>query len=259
MAEQSAEEQVLQELFRHVDELMAEAEGLGLHRPDQGSSLRADDNQADPFHVSHLVVSAIQAGVEHLHAFRTLIADAGKLHPTVPFTLIRGSIETASLAVWLLAPSSRRERVLRRLRYALKDISDEHTATKELGATPAKPKAERDKRVKDVASQAGITAKIKVPTSTEIVEEAGNRLDPELNALAAWRICSGFAHGRTWATLGVLERELIASQEKTMVFRFTNDLDRVLWPALTAGAVVDEAYALYQRQSINHVGASSRT
>jgi len=52
------------------------------------------------------------------------------------------------------------------------------------------------------------------------------------NALAAWRACSNFAQGRTWATVFVLDREerLLGSSFAKVLLKVTNSLDRVFGP-----------------------------
>jgi hypothetical protein len=52
-----------------------------------GSSLAADDRAGFPFRVSDVLHSCINAGVDHLHALKSLISDAGLLHVASPFSL----------------------------------------------------------------------------------------------------------------------------------------------------------------------------
>ena len=52
-----------------------------------------------------------------------------------PFTLIRGALENACAALWLLQPTSRRERLIRRFRLAVSDIRHEYQAGELMGQT----------------------------------------------------------------------------------------------------------------------------
>lgn len=85
--------------------------------PELGSSLAVDDAALNPFQLSHAVVSALSTAVDHMHALRSLIADAHVVYPCATFTLLRAALENAATAVWLLTPPDHRDqRVLRRLR-----------------------------------------------------------------------------------------------------------------------------------------------
>lgn len=45
-----------------------------------GSSLAGDDRASDPYQVSHAVQMCIVAGVDHLHAMKSLLIDLNVLH-----------------------------------------------------------------------------------------------------------------------------------------------------------------------------------
>lgn len=62
----------------------------------------------------------------------------------------------------------------------------------------------------------------------------------------AWKGCSGFAHGRPWSSLGVLDREIVRKEVGATVYRLTNDDERVLWPVLCGVFAVEEAMRLEQ-------------
>jgi len=85
-----------------------------------GSSLAGDDRASDPYHVSHAVQMCIVAGVDHLHAMKSLLIDLNVLHSAAPFTLVRGALEILSSAFWILHPAKRDLRVERVLRWHAK-------------------------------------------------------------------------------------------------------------------------------------------
>lgn len=75
-----------------------------LHRSGQeawnvgsGSVLDAADALTEPHQVSHLLGYLLHTAVDHLHALKTLLADAETQHKFAPYTLIRGSIEQPQL------------------------------------------------------------------------------------------------------------------------------------------------------------------
>jgi hypothetical protein len=81
-----------------------------------GSRLAGDDKATEPYPVSAAAASVLMSALNHIHAVRTLIVEAKKIHQNAPLTLLRGALENTATGVWLLAPKSRDTRILRRLR-----------------------------------------------------------------------------------------------------------------------------------------------
>jgi hypothetical protein len=68
--------------------------------------------------------------------------------------------------------------------------------------------------------------------------------------LLPWQICSGFAHGRPWAVLGMSEQEQHATPNPAVVsLRLTSDLSRVLYPTLSAFRLMIHVVNLLQQRS----------
>jgi hypothetical protein len=111
-------------------------------QPVPGSSLSADDAATAPYQLSHMVGGALLSAVDHFDAFRALVVDAQVVHARAPYTLLRAALENASVAVWLLAPSSRDERILRRLRLQWIDSRDGERAQVLFGVLPRLSKEE---------------------------------------------------------------------------------------------------------------------
>jgi hypothetical protein len=75
------------------------------------------------------------------------------------------------------------------------------------------------------------------------------------HALTAWRVCSGFAHGRLWATLSVLPREVVELDVPgTVGLRFTNSWKALTWTTMTAVDVIDRGLALYRTRAASPYG-----
>jgi hypothetical protein len=84
----------------------------------------------------------------------------------------------------------------------------------------------------------------------KVVRVAGEatRLGADLSALV-WRLGSGFAHGRYWASMSWLQREVVASKEAGVVnVRPTNDVDQVLVAAQFPVLFTDLALRLYEQR-----------
>lgn len=88
-----------------------------------GSPLAGDDRASDPYQVSHAVQMCIVAGVDHLHAMKSLLLDLNMLHSAAPFTMVRGALEVLSSAFWILHPAKRTVRVERVLRWHAKTFT----------------------------------------------------------------------------------------------------------------------------------------
>lgn len=237
-------------LFTRIEnEGRAVAELVGIpHAP--ASPLVGDDRASDPHKVSGTALRALSTATDHLDALKTLIVDAGTLHLYAPFTLIRGAIETASAAVWVLAPTTRAERVKRSLQLGVRDAIDGNTVAEEACVPIPRPLADRREQVDNIARALGVATPVKAATSTEIVRGAQEVVDTSMNVLTAWRVCSGFAHGRTWATVSVLEREEFESHTPgDVLLKLTSSVDRVMWAAWAAADTIDKGVELYRSRS----------
>ncbi len=254
-----------QQLGEFSKRLVSEADAIFARTQDSsqwpvqpGSSLAGDDRATDPYHLSHAVRGGISSSAEHLHAFRTLLVDAGVLHPQAAFTLLRAAIETAAGAVWLLNPPSRATRVTRALQHAATDAKDGNQAAEEAGADIITPLPDRLARLQDVARTAGVAESVitaRAPGSTKIVDYANNDPSSAFDLLLTWRICSGIAHGRNWPRLGFLRREMTSRNAETNVgeYRITSDWEQISWALGASLDVLRHACRLFDERSRVHV------
>lgn len=192
--------------------------------------------------------------VEHLHAVRALIVDAGVVHPATPFTIARAAIENASVAVWLLAPVSRAERVMRRLRWTWVDAKDGNRFGEEINSPTDLPTI-RQRLNRIGAAITGDTSYTHNSgiTTTAIIGAADAEVD-ETHVLAAWRVCAGFSHGRMWTTLSVLDRTTVPSADDPDVLHasVTSSLHTLWWAVSTAWRIFTCADDLYQSRRVRH-------
>jgi len=123
---------------------------------------------------------------------------------------MRAAIETAAQGAWVAEPEDQNTRVLRGLRLSLKDFDDRSKAYQELSRQHPRPDAtlpnfSEDKQLlQSILDNAGISSKLALPTSTAILQEV-RHLVPRTSVLSVWQLCSGFAHGRQWASDAVLK------------------------------------------------------
>jgi hypothetical protein len=174
------------------------------------------------------------------------------LHPAAPFTLARAAIEAGSTAVWLLLPTSRQQRVVRALRLYLVDAKDSNTIAEQIGLAVPRPLEERRLDIEAIAARAsgGIRVRLDHVRTTAVVKAADEGGESRVGVLAAWRVCSGFAHARLWPTLSVLDREELPSKAPgDVTLKVTSSLDRVLWAVWAGLDVTEHGVDLFRRRA----------
>lgn len=176
-----------------------------------GSALRGDDNKVHPYETSHAVWAALSHAVDHLHAVRSMVRDAAVIHNYAPYTLLRAAIENAAVAVWLLAPAGRPERIERRLRHAAADIKGGEEVKELIGHQGPRTKQQRVDQIRAIA--AGVTGvnvdRASAPASFRaVVKSAGEqiRMGGKTTRLL-WHMGSGIAHGDLWATVSATQTD----------------------------------------------------
>lgn len=201
-----------------------------------GSALARDDAVTAPYQLTSAWRTLMAAGVDNLDALRTALIDHQELRPMAPFSLCRTALECFAAAYWMTSPSDSTVRVQRTLRWSVQDLTDAQS-TARLGTNPT-PLDTRLARLRQVITAAGtdaMTAQRRLQ-STEIVKDAdtaAGRGDHEFERV--WRVCSGFAHGRRWPGVNILDREKV--REDALGgdgYRLTASFEALLWPASEA-------------------------
>jgi hypothetical protein len=242
----------LLELFAKADHVQAVLDDPQRERfaVQPGSALYGDDLRSTPYHVSHDVNRLLGVGFQHVHALGCLIR-SGALHPSAPFTLARAAIETGAMAYWVLEPAARSDRILRRLQLARKDIMDGDSAATGAGIPVNRTRDVRLTELEDLADSVCGTRTIPGLNPSAIVEQVEAQLAPDqrMHQLLAWKVCSGFTHGRLWPETSLLKQEVIQTDGDVVRLRLTNDLSRVLWVATAGWRVLNAATRLYDRRN----------
>ena len=74
--------------------------------------------------------------------------------------------------------------------------------------------------------------------------------DLPMHVLFPWHLCSGFAHGRLWAFLGVSNLALSPTDDPDiMMVKQTNDLARALYPTLAAVQLLMELLRVFEKRA----------
>ncbi|MFI0983648.1 hypothetical protein ACH4SP_42445 [Streptomyces sp. NPDC021093] len=202
---------------------------------------------------------------DHLHALRTSILGiepsgqvTATLHTHAQATLVRGVIENAARAVWLLAPVDRLVRVQRRLALQHKDVRSSTNLHELLGAKQPRTRKDRETELRQLAIQAGtpaqaVKAALRAPEYTHIVREAGDHIGPGAYTVALWSGCSSLAHGDISGALIFLPRQTVSQDENMMLAQVTGSFSLLRHCTAAGLTLLHSASSLYrQRASTPH-------
>ncbi|MBW9205325.1 hypothetical protein KV097_05155 [Mumia sp. zg.B17] len=199
-----------------------------------GSSLSADDITSGPYATSQTLRRCLTAGIDHLHAVKTLVVDADAPHSAATWSLAHGALENLATAYWILGPASRDDRIERTLRWHAQDIADSEAATRHLRLPSLPPAEARLISLEMVARRRRLDVDevrrgYRVETAVAYADAQLPR--PSLGVLLPWTLGSAFAHGRPWAALGAPTNALL--------------------PALAALQLLEAFLALYEQRARN--------
>ena len=217
-----------------------------------GSSLAGDDKASRPYQVSHAARMCLVAGVDHLHAAKALFLDLHVLHVAAQFSLVRGSLENLSAAFWILHPKARNERIERTLRWHARNFNDQYIALGPIGLSDEAQRDAKLAKLDSVAVPRGIsTQKVREGyRSSRAVRYAEENSTRSELLLLRWQFCSGYAHGRPWAYLGMSEQEFFETTDPGVLnVKLTTDPSRLLYPTLAAFQLLLDVVGLMQQRS----------
>lgn len=221
-----------------------------------GSSLSGDDAKVPTLRVSSAAYQCFTHAVDHLHAVQALVFDAKVIHTYAPYSLLRAAVEAAGEAIWLLGPKSRQERIRRCLKRAYENVSKGKEFMDLSGLQPSgRTHAERVQEIRDLATQHGldpndVCGRWSTQRQLKYVDEAVD--DGEAFAQILWQICSGFAHGREWATLGLLERTVHSQVDNVVQLRLSTSTEVLLNMLYAATLLTGRAKGLYDTRRSSH-------
>ncbi len=232
------------------------------------SSLRLGDPYLGAWRGGGLVTGILAASGDALRTLLEFILPEGNTPMTVLYPLLRAGLETAALALYLLAPDQRDERLRRTYCVADDDARLRCVHEKERGIedTEDKRKARRDEILQMIAERSSLGAPadfkfIRIEYS-DLVRKADEALaadpaqeddDSDLSLLAIWQLLSGLRHGKQWSMIEVLERSqvIVNEDEASAKVLFTTS------PAVIAVflhriiPVMESAYRAYGKRTKN--------
>lgn len=226
-----------------------------------GSELEIDDKLAQPFGVSLAPWSAITAAISHLGVLRDSlfqVTGPAKVHAQVhthgQLTLIRGSLENASLTFWLLEDDRSVERIVRRIQEDWEEIRQLEVVRSETGTPSEKTMADREKEMTDLLRKVGgDPARLKKrPGYGEIVKLAG-AMQPtgSTTAFVLWKACSSIAHGEVRGLIAYLKNTTVGSSipPGMELNQITGNIALLTMGCMIAIGTTREALRLYEKRS----------
>jgi hypothetical protein len=234
-----------------------------------GSSLAGDDRRTDPFHVSHRAWLAITVATDFLVCLKRSLVEEDRpghanlhLQMFAPMGLLRGALENACTALWILAPRQRTERVTRRLRLHWKEIKSSDQVQALVKIQPKRTLDERRVRTIDVYTQNStdpatrdaakkvLQAKLGYGDIVSAVGQANSATEPEVPEFV-WRMCSGLAHGDSSAATAYLDKSLV---EKTApgvnLVQLSPSVQALAFATIASTALTRQALGLYRTRSV---------
>ncbi len=217
-----------------------------------GSELDADDRALGAHQTSHLVGHCLSVSLDALQTARLILHDEGTDGLRVPlmgqYPVLRTSIESTSLAIWLLAPDDQTERLRRSLSARMDEIHhDDHLVTVLTEEEPGDSKAERShkqkqrrdnsarsrlqkRRIRSYAEAAGIPLEQinpGLPGFGPIVRESGATVGLSGNHTEGiWGYVSGLTHPSVRRSIAASDIERLADGE-VFAASFTANLTTV--------------------------------
>jgi len=229
------------------------------------STLALDDPYLGIWREGALHRVAINAAVDGLLTVRSLIEEARTVPMTALHPILRSIIENASLALYLIEPEDRDQRLLRSFNSMADDAKRARSFREKLGSSGAAEIYDRDIALIDdlLAERAALkhlsARTLALPTYTRLVMDADTFLlaDPALNRIsgfkliALWQVLSGLSHGRAWAMVEALERSnaVVNEESRSGTVTATTSVAAVATFMQRGLELVESVIRLYGRRS----------
>lgn len=219
-----------------------------LRRPTPGSDLARDAEKLGRYAAYPIVAGSLLSASDHLHAFRDSLVKSLTVYAAASVTSLRGALEPAALALWMVQPDDQADRFKRALRAHFGSLDRFRAYKTGTGATDTATKvADRLEEIKSLAEVLlGPGARIGSPSTAELLNDIGDGAYEDL-----WRLSSGIAHGLDWAKLaGFHIAATRNSGDRTPDLYLVADLDLIRRLARTVHQLYEAALTAYQKRAI---------
>lgn len=211
------------EMFERIEGVAEKHESS--FKPEAGSRLDFDNHRAPTRPISDYAHAQISVAIDCLQSLKRMILreqdKAVEMHlgPFAHYALIRNTLDSLAIAIWLMEPESSTGRLKRLLRIECNEAELASKHYQSMGIrTWKQTKEQKLARISEIAVEAGIgdwdPVSEKILTTTKILGEI-DRLrsnSSRVSWLSYWQLASGYAHGKRWAVLASSE---LTEQEGT--------------------------------------------
>lgn len=259
---------LLRLLFPRIAEAEAKLKGEFVAVVDDRSSLRLDDRYLGRWRTGSLHGTAMSASVDALMAVQTILepvlTGAGDLPMSALYPVLRAALESASLAIYLLEPASRDERLRRSYLVAVEDAKYHDKFQESMGNPNSRQKAVAQEEIRaliatrpSLGAPADFQFTVVSYSDTVIKAEAAITADPAMRPsarmalLAWWKLLSGLSHGKQWAFVEAMERSeaVVDVENQSAHMRMTSSVAVVALVTQRAMETLEIALHLYGRRS----------
>ncbi|MFJ2469716.1 hypothetical protein [Glutamicibacter sp. NPDC087583] len=234
-------------------------------RAEPGSVLEQDDRALGGYPLTALVLDLLTTAAHLSDNLRQLIVVETKDGPNItaplhgPYSLVRAHLEATSQALWLMAPTARKARIKRCIRHWLNEVKLLNGFQMEWSKSFATPKPVSFEDLRVIAAGASLPIEgfpagkdWKPAGSGDILKSLEFAHEgPTTTWFNAWQICSGFAHGKQWASMMFNARTSASDDEEGSdpVDELSTSLPVLASLVHEAGLLFDEAAGRYGQLS----------
>lgn len=218
-----------------------------LPRPAPGSELSNDAEVLGALEAYPLLSGSHLSAANHMRAFRDSLLKTETVYASASITTLRGALEPAALALWMVQPDDRPERVKRALRTHYDNLDEFRKYKNAKGVTEdAAELAESLCDLREFANTIlGSETGLGRPDTTDVL-----RVVAGADAEGLWRITSGIAHGVDWTKLeGFYTSATRASGRPTPGLYLLPDLDLIRRLTRTVHQLYTAALTTYRARA----------
>lgn len=255
---------VWEALFPRIEDARAKLHGEYVAVVEPRSSLALDDPYLGAWRAGGLHVGAMSAALDSLMTIQRIL-EVRELPMTALYPMLRAAIENASVAIYLLQPEDRDERLRRSFFVADDDAKWRSSFETSFGNPDAQTRRHNTRaEIRTLVSgRPGLgdpeTFSFSMPTYSDLVANAGAVIaaDPAMDSestmslLAWWQLLSGLSHAKQWAMFEALQRSeaIVDEENETAHVKMTSFPAAIALALLRAVETLEAALRLYGRRS----------
>ncbi|ANF31884.1 hypothetical protein A0130_09545 [Leifsonia xyli] len=228
-----------------------------------GSTLAVDDRFLGRWRAGGLQGGAMAASLDALLTAR-MVLEAGTLPMTALYPVFRAAIENASLAIYLLSPDARDDRLVRAYGIAADEAQKQFAFQASLGQDGASARDQILSEIRNLVEARGTLGDAKAfrpmnSTHTLIVKSADEVIERDpaiahhqrMPLVAIWQLLSGMSHAKQWALITALHRTeaIVNEEDQTAHVKLTSGTELVALVMNRAVEALEVALRFHGRRS----------